>query len=77
MCRLLLDWGAKLDRLSKCNDTPLHLAAERGELSVVKLLVEMGADVSAKEYTGQTASDVARIHGKKDVADWLDNVRRG
>jgi ankyrin repeat protein len=73
VCRLLLDWGAKVDRLDTWQQTPLHYAAEGGHLSVVKLLVERGADVSVKDGDGRKASDL----GKKDVADWLDSVRRG
>lgn len=74
ICRLLLSWGAKLDPLDESKDTPLHYAARRGHLLVVKLLVERGADVKVKNGNGQTASDVARIAGKKAVANWLDRV---
>jgi ankyrin repeat protein len=76
VCCLLLDWGAKVDPLDKWKNTPLHDAAEYGHLSVVKLLVEREADVSLRNEGGWTASDVARIWGKKDVADWLDSVSR-
>jgi len=46
-------------------------------LSVVKLLVERGADVRVRNNEGQTASDMARSEGKADVAEWLDSVSRG
>jgi ankyrin repeat protein len=77
MCRLLLDWGAKVDPVDQWKYTPLHHAARKGHLSVVKLLVERGADVRVKNGRGQTASDMARSEGKKDVAEWLDSVSRG
>ena len=77
MCRLLLDWGAKVDPLNVYQLTPLHYAAWAGNLSVVKLLVDRGADVTRKTKGGRTASEYARSHGKKGVADWLDSVSRG
>jgi ankyrin repeat protein len=77
VCRLLLDWGAKVDPLDMWQNTPLHSAAFGGHLSVVKLLVDRGADVRVKNDGVGTASDVAQIWGKKDVADWLDKVNRG
>jgi ankyrin repeat protein len=77
VCRLLLDWGATVDPVDRWEYTPLHDAARNGHLSVAKLLVERGADVRLKSVDGQTASDVARIKGKLDVAEWLDSLSRG
>ena len=52
--------------------TPLHYAALSGYLSVVKLLVERGANVRLKDEKGRTASALARGNGYKNVAEWLD-----
>jgi len=77
VCRLLLDWGAKVDPVDYLKYTPLHWAALGGHLSVTKLLVERGADGRVKNNKGQTASELARSLGKKDVAEWLDSISRG
>jgi ankyrin repeat protein len=39
--------------------TPLHLAAAQGHKDVVKLLVEMGANIDAKTPEGETPADLA------------------
>jgi ankyrin repeat protein len=72
VCRLLLDWGAKLDTMCGMKDTALHHAARFGHLPVVKLLVERGANVRLKNSYGQTASERARAFRHTDVADWLN-----
>jgi ankyrin repeat protein len=73
----LLDWRAKVDPLDKWKDTPLHDAARLEYLSVVKLLVETGADVRLRNNKGQTASDVAWCNGMLDMAEWLNSLSRG
>jgi ankyrin repeat protein len=47
-----------------------------GNLSVVKLLVERGADVRLRNNNVQTARDMAWINGKLAVKEWLDSVSR-
>ena len=77
VCRLLLDWGAKVDPVDVWEDTPLLDASSRGHLSVVQLLVKRGADVSIKSKSGNTARELARISGKKDMSEWLDSISHG
>jgi ankyrin repeat protein len=43
MCRLLLDWGAKVNHLDEWKETRLHRSTWTGHLSVMKLMVEKGA----------------------------------
>ena len=38
---------------------------------IVKLLIESGADVNAKDYDGDTALRIAALHNKKDIAELL------
>ncbi|GLH16945.1 E3 ubiquitin-protein ligase mind-bomb, partial [Gryllus bimaculatus] len=44
--------------------TPLHLAVEKGDAAVVKLLLERGADVRAVARDGRTALHVAAENGQ-------------
>ncbi|GAO16542.1 hypothetical protein UVI_02023750 [Ustilaginoidea virens] len=51
--------------------TPLHVAAVDGSLSVVRLLVEAGADVSKPDASGWTAKEHATLRGHMDIARFL------
>ncbi|ETV89338.1 hypothetical protein, variant 1, partial [Aphanomyces astaci] len=59
----------------KCNpnipnnrgQVPLHLAAMRGDIGVVSLLVHHGADITAVDEEGQTAFHVAAANGYASV----------
>ena len=48
--------------------TPLHLAASEGLLDCTEILVQAGADVSAKDSAGHTPLDLARIWCRREVA---------
>ena len=50
------------------NRTPLHLAASKNHLSIVKFLVEKGADVNAQDRWGATALDDAT---ESDMKEYL------
>mmetsp|Transcript_48400 Transcript_48400/g.115167 ORF Transcript_48400/g.115167 Transcript_48400/m.115167 type:complete len:171 (+) Transcript_48400:498-1010(+) len=43
--------------------SPLHWAAQNGHLAVSRMLVEAGADLTAKNQNGMTALDVAKGEG--------------
>jgi ankyrin repeat protein len=58
--RAVLDLDPDLSEADKAGNTALHLAASRGYLAVVQLLVEKGAKLDAKNKRGQTALIMAR-----------------
>jgi hypothetical protein len=54
---------------------PLHLYAWKGELEVVRRLVEQGADLAARdEHEGHTALDWARGAGQQAVIEYLESI---
>jgi ankyrin repeat protein len=54
-CKSLLN-----QRITKGNKSALHLAAAKGNLSVIRQLIELGADVNDKTSSGQTVFDLAK-----------------
>lgn len=69
----LLDNGADID-LSGDGMTPLIIAScyfDSNQLETVKLLVERGADIHAKDNEGQTALFYAEEYGIDDIASFL------
>ena len=55
--------------------TALHMAAQNGHMSMIKLLVERGADRSIKDdlYHG-TAEGAAEYFGQVEVRDFLRSL---
>ncbi|KAK3872836.1 hypothetical protein Pcinc_022091 [Petrolisthes cinctipes] len=60
---LLLEYGASPTSLNSAQDTPLHLAAERGLVHVVKLLLDAGALTTARNRYEETPWDLATLSG--------------
>jgi ankyrin repeat protein len=54
------DVNSEVGATDKAGNTALHLAASRGYLSVVQLLIEKGAKLDAKNKRGQTALTMTR-----------------
>lgn len=51
--------------------TPLHWAANKGHIRIVKLLVSYGAKINIKDNTGWTPLEYAEEMKRKDVAGYL------
>ena len=64
----LVQAGAKTRKLNYRYTSSLHLAAAKGHLEVVHLLLGAGADLSAKNGGGLTPVSVACYNGQADVA---------
>lgn len=69
MVRLLLEHHAYIDAASPNRSTPLMMAAHYGSPSVVRLLLEEGADPLLKNEQGLTAIDFANRAGRGESAD--------
>ncbi|CAN0527777.1 unnamed protein product, partial [Ectocarpus sp. 12 AP-2014] len=51
---MLLKAGASMAATGAQGATPLHFAAEKGHLEVVKVLMHAGADVNSRMPSGET-----------------------
>lgn len=64
----LLNKQASLDHANNIGNTPLHIASSYGNVRVVELLLNSGANVCIQNNQGQTCLDVAVQSGAGDVA---------
>ena len=69
--RLVIDCGVDPNVRDDDVRTPLHYAAWRGHLDVVKLLLERGADPNAQGVEGETPLDHAMSKGHPDIVKLL------
>jgi ankyrin repeat protein len=69
-----LFWGTDVNQPDPEGDLPLHVAARRGRVVIVRELMDHGAEVNAKNRLGQTPLYVALSHGKTQVAQVLEDA---
>jgi uncharacterized protein len=70
--RLLILHGAPIDgRGSPSGHTPLHEAAFNGDVALVRVLLESGADRRLRTGDGQTALEIATLKARDEVARLL------
>ena len=55
----LLDRGADIEARDENGDTPLHIAACKGQSEAILSLLDRGADAHAKNNKGKRAIDIA------------------
>ncbi|XP_045739940.1 ankyrin repeat domain-containing protein 53 [Mirounga angustirostris] len=70
----LLKQGAALNTQTCNGSTPLHLAACKGLLSCVKVLVQNGANVHARDAMGCKPIDYCKIWNHRDCARFLKDA---
>ena len=65
---MLLDAGANIEaRKSRTGETALHKAIRAGKVEHVRMLVERGADTKAKDGTGGSRCNFAKIVTSKKI----------
>lgn len=70
--RSLLNAGVNVDtRGGVRNETPLHRAARQGMTDCISYLLEQGADIMARDASGESAIQIAEAAGKKDAVKVL------
>lgn len=52
-------------------ETLLMTAAKLGNLKAANILIEFGADAGYQTLAGNTAADIAEMHGNQEVADFI------
>jgi len=69
----MIETGCDLNQPGPRKRTALHMATGAGDLKMVMMLVEAGANLRAKDASGFTPSETARRRGAEAVAKYLDN----
>lgn len=74
---MLLRTGARVDVQENDGLTPLMVAAQRGDFSMVMLLLQHGASTFLKNKEGQTAFDLAKksTNIKSEMRQWCTDPR--
>jgi ankyrin repeat protein len=73
--RFLIERGADMNILSRCNNTALHLAAQANNVGIITLLLDKGVSVNIRKKDGQTPLHQAALCGNVRGTEVL--VRRG
>jgi hypothetical protein len=72
--QVLAKAGAQLDQQEEDDGhTPLMLAALNDQAGCVRRLLTLGADTSLRSRAGETALEIASLHGRQEVAALLSS----
>jgi uncharacterized protein len=77
IARLLLEHGAPVNARQGGSDfgfTPLMEAAYNGQVDMVEMLLQHGADLRLRDEEGRTAADHARAQGHASLAERLGSM---
>lgn len=71
IAKMLILNGAQINCAQKAGITPLHLAAENGNIEIIILLLEKGADVNVRMEGGKLPCTLAHDKGFVEIAEIL------
>jgi len=71
--RCLILNGADVNSTDKYLNTPLHSAALCGDIGIVKLLLDYGADKHAITLNGRTAVQIAVYYHNNETAKYIES----
>ena len=69
MIKLLFFYGADVFASDCMNEKPLHMASRLGEPTIVKLILEHGAEILAVSNNGLTAGDICKNEMEKLICN--------
>jgi hypothetical protein len=73
--KALLDLGAEVDFMTAHGgESALHIAAKRGDLEIIGILLRGGASKALRNKSGKTAQDIAEENGHSSAASELSVV---
>ena len=74
LIRCLEEEDIRIDHLDSNGFTALQLACETGNLEIVRLLIDAGADLFIKSHTDETALQIANRYGQFEIAEFLISI---
>ena len=70
----VINAGCDVNAASDGGYTALHAAAENGHMEIARILVESGANKTAKLELGHTPIDLARLAGKDEILNYFRSI---
>ncbi|MBM4092954.1 MAG: hypothetical protein FJ276_26625, partial [Planctomycetes bacterium] len=70
---VLLSHGANIDVLDGNGNTPLYMAAAKGNLPMTEFFLARGANVNSRNHRGETPLDGANSYGHRKVVSFLQS----
>jgi ankyrin repeat protein len=70
--RALLQMGASVNCADEWDMTPLMYTCAYGRVTLAKLLLEHGADITLRDKLGRNARDVAMEMGETDIVEMIE-----
>ena len=71
IAKMLVEAGAEVNVVQASRMTPLHAAAQNGNIEMLILLLERGASVNTKNDSGKTPADLAFEKGHHEIGKIL------